>query len=309
MEPNILLEAGTNELEVLVFKLGTTPFGINVAKVREIVAPCETIAIPFAPDAIEGSFKLRDEILTLINLGRHFDMEGEQIRQGQGVIIVLEFNDTHCGLFVDEVSRIYRLRWDEIQSPSRYLVNLQAPVTGVAHIDSQTVLMADFETVVSDILGVPCVNVTVETGVDLGSQEKARIMVVDDSYLVRKVLVQRFNEAGLTNLIVCDDGQDAWNRIEAQRDQENGPCDLVLSDIEMPGMDGLHLTSKIKNDPQLKHIPVVLFSSLITPDNVKKCQAVGADAQMKKSDGDEMILTVTSLIKKSHSCISKDEQR
>ncbi len=299
MDRSILLEAGTNELEILVFKLHTTPFGINVAKVREIIEPCKTITIPYTPDAIQGSIKIRDEVLALINLGRHFGMEGEQVLQDRGMIVVVEFNTMRCGVLVDEVSRIYRLRWDQIQSPSQYLVSLQAPVTGMVNIDDKTILIPDFETVVADILGVPCVGVTAESPVNSASQENARIMLVDDSSLVRSVLVKRLNQAGFTNLIACHDGQHAWEMIEAQRDEEAGPCDLILSDIEMPGMDGLHLTSKIKNDPHLNHIPVVLFSSLITPDNFKKCQAVGADAQISKRNGEEMIQTVAGLIEKN----------
>jgi two-component system, chemotaxis family, chemotaxis protein CheV len=299
MEQGILLEAGTNELEMLVFKLGTTPFGINVAKVREIVQPCKTIAIPYAPDAIAGSFKIRDEILTLINLGRYFDMEGDDVRQDQGMIIIVEFNNVRCGVLVDQVDRIHRLSWDQIQSPSQYLVDLQVPLTGVVNMGSETVLIIDFETVVGDILGVQCVDVSVETQIGSTPQNNSRILIVDDSSLVRSVLAKRLSAVGLTNLIVCNDGQHAWETLEAQRDQKDGPCDLILSDIEMPRMDGLHLTSKIKNDPQLKDIPVVLFSSLITPDNLKKCQAVGADAQVSKPNGEEMIRTIVGFLKKN----------
>jgi len=304
MEQSILLEADTNELEILVFKLGATPFGINVAKVREIITPRKTIAIPYAPDAIKGSFKIRDKILTLINLGRYFNIEEDPVRQGQGMIIIVEFNNIRCGILVDQVSRIHRLSWDQIQSPSQYLVNLQAPITGVVSIDSETILITDFETVVGDILGVQCVDVSVKTRVNSVSQEKARILLADDSSFVRSTLVTRLNEAGLTNLIVCHDGQHAWDTIESQRDQKEGPCDLILSDIEMPRMDGLHLTSKIKKDPQLKHIPVVLFSSLITPDNLKKCQAAGADAQVSKPNGEEMIRIVLEFLEKTsvYSC-------
>jgi two-component system chemotaxis response regulator CheV len=135
-----------------------------------------------------------------------------------------------------------------------------------------------------------------ETRATSVSQKNARILLVDDSSFVRLTLVKRLNEAGLTNLMVCDDGQHAWDTIEARRDQKDGPCDLILSDIEMPRMDGLHLTSKIKKDPRLKHIPVVLFSSLITPDNLKKCQAVGADAQISKPNGTEMVQTILEFL-------------
>ena len=304
MEQGILLEAGTNELEILVFKLGTTPFGINVAKVREIVQPCKTIAIPYAPDAIAGSFKIRDEILTLINLGRYFDMEGDDVRQDQGMIIIVEFNNVRCGILVDQVDRIHRLSWDQIQSPSQYLLDLQVPLTGMVNIDSKTILITDFETVVGDILGVQVVNVSRETRASSVSQKNARILLVDDSPFVRSNLIKRLHEAGLTNLIVCNDGQHAWETLEAQRGQKDGPCDLILSDIEMPRMDGLHLTSKIKNDPQLKDIPVVLFSSLITPDNLKKCQAVGADAQVSKPNGEEMIRIILEFLEKNCVCSS-----
>jgi two-component system chemotaxis response regulator CheV len=302
MEQGILLEADTNELEILVFKLGTTPFGINVAKVREIIQPCKTIAIPHSPDAVSGSFRIRDRILTLVNLGRYFNMEGDQVRQGQGMIIVVEFNNIRCGILVDQVSRIYRLGWDEIQSPSQYLVDLQAPITGVVNIENQTILITDFETVVGEILGVQCVDVSAKLQAASVSQEKARIMLVDDSSFVRSTLIKRLNEAGLKNLIVCNDGQHAWDTIEAQRNQEGDPCDLILSDIEMPRMDGLHLTSRIKKDPQLKHIPVVLFSSLITPDNRNKCQAVGADAQVSKPNGEEMIRTILEFLETQRVC-------
>ena len=304
MEQGILLEADTNELEILVFTLGSTPFGINVAKVREIIQPCKTIAIPYAPDAVEGSFKIRDNILTLVNLGRYFNMEGEEVRQGQGMIIVVEFNSIRCGILVDQVSRIYRLSWNEIQSPSQYLTNLQAPITGVVNIEDQTILITDFETVIGDILGIQSVDASGEMAATSVSQKDARIMVVDDSSFVRSTLIKRLNDAGLSNLIVCNDGQQAWDTIESHRDQEDGPCDLVLSDIEMPRMDGLHLTSKIKKDPDLNHIPVVLFSSLITPDNAKKCQAVGANAQVSKPNGAEMIQTILDMIEARSVCLA-----
>ncbi len=300
MEQGILLEAGTNELEILVFRLGATPFGINVAKVREIIQPCKTIAIPYAPDAIAGSFKIRDEILTLINLGRYFDMEGDDARQDRGMIIVVEFNNIRCGVLVDQVDRIHRLSWDQIQSPSPYLADLQVPLTGMVNLDSKTILITDFETVIGEILGVQVVNASGEARASSVSQKNARILLVDDSPFVRSSLIKRLHEADLTGLTVCTDGRHAWETIEARRDQKDGAFDLVLSDIEMPRMDGLHLTSKIKNDPQLKDIPVVLFSSLITSGNLKKCQAVGADAQVSKPNGEEMIRIILEFLEKKN---------
>ena len=102
-EQGILLEAGTNEMELLVFKLGDTPFGVNVAKVREIIQRVHTITIPYAPPSIEGSFKLREQVLSLVNLGSHFNMQGEETLGGNGMIVIVEFNDCRCGILVDSV--------------------------------------------------------------------------------------------------------------------------------------------------------------------------------------------------------------
>jgi two-component system, chemotaxis family, chemotaxis protein CheV len=290
MANSILLEAGTNEMELLVFKLGTTPFGINVAKVREVVQRQKTIHIPHAPGAVDGSFLLRDRVLTLVSLGRHFNMEGEETRGGNGLIIVVEFNEITCGVLVDHVERIYRLRWDEIEAPSKYLVDMRVPVTGVAKVGKQIVLIADFETLVSEILGVQSAGKVAMDELDLTADRKtARIILADDSSILRNNLVQILSQAGFDNLTVCTDGQEVWDLIEKCRHDPEGPCDLVLTDIEMPRMDGLHLPRRIKDDPSLCKIPVVLFSSLITEDNLRKGQSVGADAQVSKPDSKGMI--------------------
>ena len=293
-EQGVLTEAGTNEMELLVFRIGSTPFGINVAKVREIICRSKSITIPYAPDSIEGSFKLRNQVLTLVNLGKFFGMGSEQQDDDQGIIIIVEFNNIHCGVLVDEVERIHRLNWDAIQPPSQYLTDMRVPVTGVVNIEERVVLIVDFETIVSNILGVQCVNMLEDNQETKESvpMKNARFLVVDDSSIVRKALVRRLNQSGFENLTVCSDGQHAWETIEAQRGKSNKPFDLILSDIEMPQMDGLHLTSKIKSDADLKDIPVILFSSLITKDNYKKGLAVGADAQVSKPDSDGMMKAI-----------------
>jgi two-component system chemotaxis response regulator CheV len=289
MASDILLEAGTNEMELLVFKLKDTPFGINVAKVREIIQRQKTINIPHSPAAVEGSFKLRDNVLTLINMGSYFSMEGEEIQKGEGMIIVVEFNKVKCGVLVDAVEAIHRLKWDKIDPPSQYLIDINAPITGTTQIDNMTVLIADFETLVGEILGLRNALLIEDSPKTPASVKDARIILADDSIVLRTNLNNVLTRDGYTNLTICNDGQEAWETLEAHKNDENGPCDLVMTDIEMPRMDGLHLTSKIKNDPQLKHLPVILFSSLITEDNIKKGKSVGADAQISKPDSKGML--------------------
>ncbi len=305
MASSILLEAGTNEMELLVFRLGRTPFGINVAKVREVIQRQKTIYIPHAPGSVEGSFLLRDRVLTLINLGRHFGMEGEESRNGNGLIIVVEFNNATCGVLVDQVERIYRLRWDEIEAPSKYLVDLRVPVTGVAKVDKQIVLVADFETLVGEILGVQSASQVGREEIDQTMDRKnARIILADDSSILRNNLIHVLRYAGYEKLTICCDGQEAWDLLDTHRADSEGPCDLVLTDIEMPRMDGLHLTRKIKGDPQLSHLPVILFSSLITDDNLRKGQSVGADAQVSKPDSKGMIEAIDRCLRERQSAVS-----
>lgn len=300
----ILTEAGTNELELLVFKIGSIPFGINVAKVREVIQQPETISIPYSPPAIKGSFKLRERVLTLIDLGKFFGMESEITRNGEGMSVVVEFNNICSGILIDKVERIYRLSWDRIQPPSQYLMDLNAPITGVVNIDDAVVLIIDFETIISEILGVKCITEGVTPIADTTcpdhpfSIKDSRILLADDSAVVRKSVKAILTKNGFTNLTIVTDGRYAWDAIEATRGTADEQFDLILSDIEMPQMDGLHLTSKIKSDPEFQKIPVVLFSSLITKDNFQKGKSVGADAQVSKPDSDEMIKAIEDCIKK-----------
>ena len=300
-EQGILLEAGTNEMELLVFMLGATPFGVNVAKVREIIQRVNTITIPYAPPSIAGSFKLRDQVLSLVNLGSHFNMQGEDTLDGKGMIVIVEFNNCRCGILVDSVERIHRLRWDDIHSPSQYLLDMEVPITGVANVEDKIVLIADFESIVGEILGVEGAALPEEEIAELSPQD-AHLILADDSSVIRASLLKILHHYGYKDVTVCTDGQQAWDMIEETRDSGGRQFDLVLSDIEMPRMDGLHLTSRIKTDPLLKEIPVVLFSSLINADNIRKGQSVGADAQISKPDSDEMIKAIVDCL--SRKCVT-----
>ncbi len=287
---NILLEAGTNEMELLTFRLGSIPFGVNVAKVREIIQCPKLISVPHAPYAVEGSFRLRDSVLTLINLGKYFGVHSEISEETPGLIIVVEFNSVYCGILVDAVDVITRLSWQSIEPPSAYLVNIDAPITGTVNLKNQTVLVIDFETVVGSILGTPSPELPeAETVRDVTDFSEARIVFADDAGIVRDSMKEFLATCGYKNVIIFGDGLKAWQYLERNSGEVNGPCDLVVSDIEMPCMDGLHLARKIKEHPNLGDIPVVLLSSLITPDNINKGKAVGVDAQIRKSETEKLV--------------------
>ena len=298
MAHEILLEAGTNEMELLVFKLGNTSFGINVAKVREIVLRTKIIDIPYSDDAVEGAFQLREEILSLVNLGKYFEMVGEETKGGEGMIIIVEFSHIKCGILVDAVDIIKRMSWSEIKPPSRFLTAMGAPITGTVEIEKRTILIADFETLIGQILGVQTAAVpehlTNDGPID---RKKVRVLMADDSSVIRTSLKSILSSAGYADLTICHDGQEAWQKIHTRRGEKGGPYDIILTDIEMPAMDGLYLCKKIKEDSNLKTIPVILFSSLITEDNLNKGKQVGADAQINKPDSQEMIDSIDRLLR------------
>ncbi|MBN2063785.1 MAG: response regulator, partial [Sedimentisphaerales bacterium] len=128
-----------------------------------------------------------------------------------------------------------------------------------------------------------------ETVKDITKFSEARILFADDSGIVRDSMRDFLAVCGYHNVIIFNDGLKAWEYIDKNRYNDNGPCDMVVSDIEMPCMDGLHLARKIKEDPQLKDIPVILLSSLITPDNINKGKAVGVNAQIRKSETEKLV--------------------
>lgn len=298
MAHEILLESGTNELELLIFQLDKVRFGINVAKVREIIQRQEVVKMPQAAPEVEGTFKLRDRVLTLVNLGKYFGMIGEKVSAGEGLIIIVEFNHLTCGVLVEHVEMIHRLRWDQIDPPSDYLSTIQAPLTGVTRINEEVVLIPDFESAVGDILGENLEDVPVEESDKTLERSQARLLFADDSPTIRSTISKLLKQAGFESLTECHDGQHAWEMLEASKADPAKKFDIVLSDIEMPRMDGLHLTARIRDDEQLKDLPVVLFSSLLSGDNRRKGEQVGATAMVTKPDSKEMIHSLVDCLVK-----------
>ena len=282
MAQGILLESGTNELELLVFRVGEIAFGINVAKVRELIQRAPTIAIPNTPQAIEGSFKLRDSVLTLVNLAKYLDVDSRP--DNDGLIIIIELCETRCGVLVDGVEMIHRLRWDNIEPPSPFITQLNAPITAVARIEDRVIQILDFETILSDLLGVAMDKldgVTLKSDID---RSCATVLLVDDSITVRQTIENLLNKLGFGEVIICVDGEDAWQHLTHRKEQGLKPVDVVLSDVEMPRMDGMNLTARIRSDAVLAQTPVVLFSSIISGETSHRSLSVGANAQVTKSD-------------------------
>ncbi len=292
----ILLESGTNELEILVFSIGQQRYGVNVAKVREVIEPVTVTRLPEAPPSVAGVFQLRDQVIPLVDLAVNLGVERSADAK-DGVIIVMEFNSNRVGFRVDAVRYIHRVNVKDVEATPDLPGLRDAPVTFVVQIEDALILMIDFEQIGFDIAGIELVadgSCDVEAIVD---RKNCKLLFAEDSRTTRKIILTSMANAGYTNQIPCCNGAEAVERLE-QDLAENGSTtiDAVVTDIEMPQMDGLCLTRFIKENPRLRDIPVVILSSLVSPDNEKKCKAVGADLLITKPRIDHVVAAVDKLI-------------
>ena len=293
---DILLESGTNKLEILVFTLRKQRFGVNVAKVRKVIDPPTVTGLPESHEAVNGVFTLRDAVTPLIDLGVALRLKPDA-ESTSGRIILMEFNDVRIGFLVETVERIHRVSWKEVCAMPDLAGVRSAPVTSVVFLDGNLVQLLDFEKLVFDIGGVDLLaEQTARISADQG-RAMHRLLLAEDSHLMRRLIHETLVKGGYTDVTACADGQAAWEQLEQNVAREGSPgFALLVTDIEMPRIDGLHLTRRIKDHPQMKDLPVILFSSLVSADNDKKCRAVGADAQITKPQLDQLVELIDRLV-------------
>ena len=283
MENNILLESGTNELEVLEFMVGSQSFGINIAKVNEIMNYQPMIPVPDSPMEFEGVFTPRDKVISVIDL--HKVLNKESADKGHDLLIICNFNQMDVGFHVSSVKGIQRISWEDIEKPPRISGDGTHNIaTGIAKLSDRIILILDFEKIVSDINRSAVIDATGATMTDESKANK-HIVIAEDSPFLNTLIQSTLTDAGYQNIVSFDNGKDAWEYIYGHRDLGGSILDhvsCVISDIEMPQMDGHHLTKRIKDDELLCKIPVYLFSSLINDQMRAKGESVGADAQFSK---------------------------
>lgn len=296
MDTKILLDSGTNELEILEFTLGGCVYGINVAKIREIIPYREVTPVPNSHPSIEGIFMPRDAMITAIDLSNCL---GRGISKPGGMFIITNFNKLDMAFHVDAVNGIHRISWKDIIKPSATLSNAENSVsTGIVKFDERLIVILDFEKIITDInpeTGLQMTDIS-----ELGNRERTEvpICVADDSPLLNKLICEFLNKAGYTNVSHFSDGQSCWEFIEqcVADNTLDQKVKCVISDIEMPEMDGHRLTKLIKDNDKTKKLPVILFSSLINEEMRRKGEMLGADAQLTKPEIGQLVTTVDSLI-------------
>ena len=297
LDKEILLESGTNELELLVFDVADYTFGINVAKVREVLPTSEITKLPRAHSSIRGVFKLRNNVIPCVSLLNHLGITSER-ENCESTMILSDFNQQQTAFLVDDVERIHRLSWENILAVPGLEALAQTPVTALARCDDRLIVMLDFEMILDDVTEQYFRTDAVDNPLGL-PREQLKILLAEDSPTVREAVGNTLRASGYTELVFFENGSDAWNwmtRTFGETNRVADVCDLVISDVEMPQVDGFHLTKCIKEHSDLKQLPVLLYSSIVTPDNHKKGTAVGADAQVSKPELKEVVRLADELI-------------
>jgi len=298
-QTNILLESGTNELEVVMFEVGLNVFGINVLKVREIINAVQVTPIPNSHPDVEGIIRLREEVLPVVDLAKVLGIQQSEDPK-MDKFIIAELNQVKIAFRVHHVSRIYRISWEQIEKPTDLSAGNQAYAIGIIKLEEQMSILLDFEKIVVEI--DPNSGVNMERIKELGPRERStkKIIIAEDSAILRQLLKETLTEAGYGNLKFFENGKEAWEYLEAATKKEafilEDEVNLMISDIEMPQMDGHHLTDKVKKNEHLNTLPIIIFSSLITRDLFHKGESVGADAQVSKPEIVTLVEKIDQLI-------------
>ncbi|HHQ0099086.1 TPA: chemotaxis protein [Listeria monocytogenes] len=298
-EKGILLQSGTNELEIVTFTVGENLFCINVLKVKEIIHPLEVTPVPDSNPAIEGVSQVRGEIMPVVNLARV--MKLPEIEPENTKFIITELNQMKIVFRVDDVHRIQRISWEQIEEPEKLSIGLEELAVGIVKLDGNLVLLLDYEKIIYEISGNADFAVTGEDRMARKvNREEKTIFIAEDSQMLRQLLEDTLHEAGYTNLQFFANGREAQEHIfkllKEQKEQTFENVNLLITDIEMPQMDGHHLTKVIKEDEIGRELPVVIFSSLITEDLEHKGAGVGADAQVSKPNIHQLINILDELV-------------
>lgn len=311
LETNILLESGTNELEIVEFKLcynnpdeasRCQSFGINVAKVREIIRLPQITKLPNLPKSVLGIFTLRDRLIPALDLNNY--LYGKSSNAANQKMIIAEFNKIACGFIVNDVHRIHRISWTNIEAPETLndFNNDDSSIIGIIKFDDRNVLMIDIEKIIADIDPNSAIDLSNPTKHIVG---KPIAITAEDSSTIRKMITEKLISAGF-EIVSFNDGESAWNYLQSlstkckTKQDLKAYCDVIVTDIEMPKMDGYTLTKNIKSDPILSNIPVVIFSSIISQDLLHKGKSVGADAQLTKPQIAFLIETIYDILEKNN---------
>ena len=296
----ILLESGTNEIEVMKFTIGGNLYGINVAKVLEIMISGPVKPMPLSHPAVEGIFKPRDVVITVVDLPKYLGVESPKAEKD--IFIVTNFNKMCIAFRVHTVDRISRISWTDIQKPDKTVSGgAESVATGIAQCDGDLVTILDFERIVAEI--APETSIQMSEVERLGPRERNEkpVWVAEDSVLLSKMIGDSLRKANYVNLHMFPNGQELWDALCELSEQEDLSRNvaIIITDIEMPQMDGHRLTKLVKDHARFKSIPLIIFSSLISEEMRIKGRQLGADEQLTKPEIAHLVDVMDHLLERT----------
>ena len=298
--------AGTNKLEILMFSLGTDKrtgreetFGINVFKVREVMRIPKITRAPEMPSSVEGMVSLRGVLVPVIDLAKYTGIETDDKAE---IMIVTEYNGLTQGFLVKAVDNILRLDWAAMRVPPAMLIaEMGGLVTAITELkDGRLVMMLDVEKVLSETGHFDSDETVFKSVKPLGKERT--VFFADDSSVARNQIARTL-DAMQVKYISAINGRQAWAELSKMADHAdamNTPLkdmiNVILTDVEMPEMDGYMLTRKIKSDKRFAGIPVLMHSSLSSTSNAQMGKAVGVDEYVPKFEAQKLAQTLARLL-------------
>jgi two-component system chemotaxis response regulator CheV len=283
---------GRNKFELLLFKLNHRQrFGINVFKVREVIRCPQLTRVPHSNPVVSGIANMRGQTITVMDLSAAIGLEPLRANE-ETFVVVAEYNRSVLGFLVGSVERIVNKDWEDVKPPPGG-VGRGNYLTAVTQVDGELVEIIDVEKVLSEVIGLrtEASKDVLETVDQTAAQSSARIFVADDSAMARKQITRVLEQTGLP-FVMAENGRQAWEMLLAEAAQDQGPMEqrvaMVISDVEMPEMDGYTLTTNIKAHPQMHGLFVCLHTSLSGTFNEAMAKRVRADHLIAKFDPDEL---------------------
>lgn len=301
MNDEILLESGTNEMQIMEFSIDGVLYGINVAKVQQIMISEPVKFMPHTHEAVEGIFKPREEVITVINLPKYLGVDDCEPKPAD-LFILTGFNKMTVAFRIHTVEGISTVSWKDIKKPDNTINGGNDGVaTGIAQCGKDLVTILDFERIVAEIS--PSTSIKVSEIEQMGERQRneAPILVAEDSILLSHMIQECLNKAGYTNLHMFPNGYDLWNYLsQAKKDGDlDGQAALIVTDIEMPQMDGHRLTKLVKDSRRFQKIPLIIFSSLISEEMRIKGRQLGADEQLTKPEIGHLVDVMDHLLERA----------
>ncbi len=304
---NILLETGTNELELVEFMIYPKSneekpryYGINVAKVREIIKTPPIVTIPKTNDNIEGIINLRGKIVPTINLAKWLKLDTDKPLSR---VIITEFNQVVNGFLVNSVTRIHRISWNDVMQPEELTKgDDESCITSVVKIDDKLILILDFEKIIGDIF--PDSYFKLDTVEINEAHIGKKVLIVEDSTMIRNIVHDTLKQGGY-EVLSAPNGSAAFDMLmEFHKKVTNGEgkitdyIDAIVTDLEMPLMDGSHLIKRLRELPEFHNIPVIVFSSMASDEIIRKVKEIGADTFISKAELAKLVNLVADFIDK-----------